>query len=153
MYERAGTPLGGASIMAFTVAFPGFGGPGLGRNQQWGGVVAPVSLGNWTYVGVLGFILLASLWLEVIVRTRVLRRWRRLLLTLILPVAIFTIWDAYAIAAGHWTFDASRTLGWEVVAGVPIDEVLFFVTIPLASALTLEAVRASTGWQAGDEEQ
>lgn len=108
-------------------------------------------MGRLTYVAVLGFILVGCLWLEFTLRTRVLRRWRRLLLTMALPLAIFTAWDAYAIAAGHWDFDPAQVLGWRLVAGVPIDELLFFLTIPLAAVLTLEAVRAATGWQAGDE--
>jgi hypothetical protein len=35
---------------------------------------------------------------------------------------------------------------------VPVDEILFFVTIPIASVLTLEAVRSVKSWPAGDEE-
>lgn len=105
------------------------------------------------YVGVLAFVLVGSLWLEVVLRTHVLRRWRRLMLTMVLPVVAFVVWDAYAIAAGHWTFDTTRILGFTVVAGVPIDEVLFFIVIPIASVLTLEAVRAvKPHWLAGDEQ-
>jgi len=60
------------------------------------------------------------------------------------------LWDAYAIDQGHWTFDPSRVTGWDVW-GVPIEEVLFFVVVPLASILTLEAVRSARGWRVGDE--
>lgn len=113
--------------------------------------------GRLSYVAILAFVLVGSLWLEVALRTRVLARWRRLLLTMVIPIALFVCWDAYAIASGHWTFDVERILGIEVVAGVPIDEVLFFVCIPLASVLTLEAVRSvknrpTTSWRVGDEE-
>ncbi len=108
--------------------------------------------GRLSYVAVLVFVLLGSLWLEIVLRTRVLRRWRRFLLILPVPIVAFVAWDAYAIAAGHWTFDESRILGWRVIAGVPIDEVLFFACIPLASVLTLEAVRSVKGWRAGDEQ-
>jgi len=103
------------------------------------------------YVAVLLFILLGSLWLELVLRTRVLRRALRLLLALIPTVVIFMAWDAYAIAQGHWDFDPDQVLGWQVVAGVPIDELLFFLVVPLASILTLEAVRSVRGWRAGDE--
>lgn len=106
---------------------------------------------RWSYVGVLCFVLVGCLWLELVVRTHVFARLRRLLLAMVLPVLAFVVWDAYAIAAGHWTFDTSRILGFEVVAGVPIDEVLFFIVIPLAAILTLEAVRAVRGWRVGDE--
>jgi lycopene cyclase domain-containing protein len=105
------------------------------------------------YVGVLAFILLGSAWLEIVLRTRVLRRWLRLLLALVPTLILFVIWDAYAIAQGQWDFDVDQIIGWRVIAGVPIDEVLFFVIVPLASILTLEAVRAARGWTAGDEPQ
>lgn len=104
------------------------------------------------YAAVLVFVLLGSLWLEVALRTRVLRRWRRLLLSLVVPVIVFVAWDAYAIATGHWHFDESRILGWRIVAGVPVDEVLFFLVIPLAAILTLEGVRSVSGEPAGDED-
>ena len=111
-----------------------------------------MELERFSYVGVLLFVVFGSIWLEVFLRTRVLARWRRMLLTMIVPVLVFIAWDAYAIASGHWTFDFDRILGFEVVAGVPIDEVLFFIVIPFASILTLEAVRSvKPHWLAGDE--
>jgi len=103
------------------------------------------------YVAVLLLILLGSLWLELVLRTRVLRRALRLLLALIPTIVVFMAWDAYAIAQGHWDFDLDQVLGWQVVAGVPVDELLFFIVVPLASILTLEAVRSVRGWTAGDE--
>ncbi|MDD2857873.1 MAG: lycopene cyclase domain-containing protein [Candidatus Nanopelagicales bacterium] len=104
------------------------------------------------YVGVLAFVVTGSAWLEIVLRTRVLRRFVRLVLALIPGMVIFVAWDAYAIAQGHWTFDFDRVLGWQVVAGVPIDEVLFFVCVPFAAILTLEAVRAVRRWPVGDED-
>ncbi len=112
-----------------------------------------MALERFAYVGVLALILIGCLWLEFVLRTRVLRRWRRLLLSMVLPLIVFIAWDAYAIASGHWTFDESRILGIRVVAGVPIDEVLFFLVIPLAAILTLEAVRSvKPQWPVGDGE-
>lgn len=104
-----------------------------------------------SYVGVLIFVLVASLWLEVVLRTRVLARWRRLLLVLAVVVWPFLLWDAYAIAQGHWWFDTARILGIYLPGEVPVDELLFFLVIPLASVLTLEAVRSVKGWSVGDE--
>ncbi|MDO8307115.1 MAG: lycopene cyclase domain-containing protein [Actinomycetota bacterium] len=103
------------------------------------------------YVAVLGFVLLGCLWLEVGLRTRVLARPRRLALTIAPVVAVFFAWDAYAVSQGHWWFDTDRILGLYAPGSVPVDEILFFITIPLASVLTLEAVRSVKGWPAGDE--
>jgi lycopene cyclase domain-containing protein len=102
-------------------------------------------------VGVLLFVLVGCLWLEVALRTRVLSRLRRLVLSLLLPVVLFVCWDVYAIAQGHWWFDTERILGVYLPGDVPVDELLFFIVIPLASILTLEAVRSVRGWTAGDE--
>ena len=104
------------------------------------------------YVAVLGFVLVGCLWLEVALRTRVLRRWRRLLLAVVPAMLVFVVWDVYAIAQGHWTFDPARILGIHLPGDLPLDEVLFFLVIPLASVLTIEAVRSvKPHWRAGDE--
>lgn len=106
---------------------------------------------RFSYVAVLAFILAGTLWLEVFLRTRVLRRWRRLLLSIVPVACAFAIWDLYAIAAGHWDFDLTRITGVYLFGDLPIDEVLFFLVVPLAAILTLEAVRSVKGWTAGDE--
>jgi lycopene cyclase domain-containing protein len=103
-----------------------------------------------TYLAVLTGVVLGSGWLELVLRTRVCRRWRRLLATVLPTLVLFLLWDGYAVAAGHWAFDPARVLGL-FVAGVPLEEVLFFVVVPVAAVLTLEAVRSATGWRVGDE--
>lgn len=108
----------------------------------------PASL---SYVGVLVFVLVGSMWLEIFLRTHVLARWRRLLLVMGLVIWPFLMWDAYAIAQSHWWFDTSRILGIYLPGEIPLDELLFFLVIPLASILTLEAVRSVKGWTVGDE--
>ena len=108
-------------------------------------------MGQYSYVAVLVFVLVGSGWLEVALRTRVFRRPRRLLLTVIPVTLPFLIWDAYAISQGHWWFDTDRILGVYLPGEIPLDELLFFILIPIASILTLEAVRSVRGWPAGDE--
>jgi lycopene cyclase domain-containing protein len=104
-----------------------------------------------SYLGVLLFCLVGSAWLEVALRTRVYRRWRRLLLTVTCVLVPFIVWDLYAIAQGHWTFDPERTTGILFPGDLPLDEVLFFIVIPIAAVLSLEAVRAVKKWPTGDE--
>ena len=103
------------------------------------------------YLGVLVFILAGSGWLEVVVRTKVLRRFRRFALALAPVLGLFLLWDAYAISANHWDFDPDRTTGVTVLASIPLEEMLFFVLVPFAAVLTLEAVRSVRGWSVGDE--
>ena len=105
-----------------------------------------------SYLFVLAACLLAALWLEPVLKVNVLRRWRRLLLTLVPVVVIFGLWDLAAIAAGHWTFDPAQTTGILLPGRLPLDEVLFFVTVPVCAVLGFEAVRAVLRRPAGDEE-
>jgi len=59
----------------------------------------------------------------------------------ILPVAaVFLIWDGIAIAFGVWTFDSRYLTGVMLPGGFPVEEVLFFVVIPLCGLLTYNAV-------------
>jgi lycopene cyclase domain-containing protein len=103
------------------------------------------------YLLVLAGCLAAALWLEPIFKVNVFRRWRRLLLTLLPVAAVFAAWDLAAIAAGHWRFDPAQTTGIVLPGGLPLDEVLFFLVVPLCAILGFEAVRAVLRKPAGDE--
>jgi lycopene cyclase domain-containing protein len=103
-----------------------------------------MSLPHWSYVAMLAFCLVGTLPLVPAFRLRVLRAPRRLLLTIVTAGAPFLVWDLYATHAGHWRFDRAQTLPWRV-AGLPLEEVAFFVVVPLAAVLTYEAVRATRG--------
>ncbi|MCB0914770.1 MAG: lycopene cyclase domain-containing protein [Actinobacteria bacterium] len=106
---------------------------------------------KFSYLGVLLFVIVGTVWLELVVHTRVYRRWRRLLLAILPAAAIFVVWDLYAISREHWWFDPTRITGVYFPGSLPIDELLFFLIIPLAAILTLEAVRGVKRWQVGDE--
>lgn len=101
----------------------------------------------------MGFTLLGSIWLEIFLRVAVLRRIRRLLLS-VLPVGLaFVLWDRFAITQGHWRFDSAQVLNISRIWGLPLEEYLFFIFVPLAAILTIEAVRKVNGhWKVGDEE-
>lgn len=100
----------------------------------------------------MGFTLIGSIWLEVFLKVSVLRRFRRVLLT-IFPVGIaFVLWDRFAITQGHWRFDNAQVLPLNRIWGLPLEEYLFFIFVPLAAILTIEAVRKVNGhWKVGDE--
>jgi len=102
------------------------------------------------YLLVLLGCLLGTLPLELVLRVRVYARWRRLLLTLLPVVVVFVFWDALAIRAGHWSYDPRQTVGL-VLGNLPVEEVLFFLVVPVCSVLALEAVRVVKGWSVGDE--
>lgn len=88
----------------------------------------------------IAFTVVGSFWLEIVFRVGVLRRWRRALKSILPVSALFIAWDAYAIAQGHWFFDRDQILGIFGPFGIPLEEYLFFVVVPLAALLTIEAV-------------
>jgi lycopene cyclase domain-containing protein len=106
------------------------------------------------YLLVLGFCLVGTAPLEVVLGTRVYARWRRLGLALAPVLAVFLSWDVLAIRAGHWDYDPAQVTGIGL-GPLPLEELLFFLVVPVCAVLTLEAVRAvkggRPGWEVGDE--
>jgi len=95
---------------------------------------------KFSYLAMLIFTAVASFWLEIAFKVHVLRRMKRVLLSL-LPISLgFLIWDAYAIAQGHWYFDKEQVTGVNGPFNIPIEEILFFLIIPIAVLMTLEGV-------------
>jgi lycopene cyclase domain-containing protein len=62
---------------------------------------------------------------------------------------VFVAWVLYAIAQGHWHYDDDLILGVRLPGGIPVEEVLFFLVVPLCAVLAFEAVRKVTGWDGG----
>ena len=106
-------------------------------------------MGHLTYLALLVGCLVVTAPLELLLGVRVYARWRRLLLALVPEFVVFVAWVLYAIAAGHWDYSAARTIDVRLPGGIPVEEVLFFLVVPLCSVLALEAVRKVTGWDAG----
>ena len=91
--------------------------------------------------------------LEIVLRTRVYARWRRLLLALVPTVAVFVAWDLYAIHRRQWSYEQRWTTTIVLPGDLPVEELLFFVVIPTCAILTLEAVRQRRPqWTIGDEQ-
>ena len=99
-----------------------------------------MTLQHWSYAAMLAVCLAGTLPLVPAFRLRVLRQPGRVVLTIVAAGSPFLVWDLYATGAGHWRFDPAQTLPWRV-AGLPLEEIAFFVVIPLATILTYEAVK------------
>lgn len=98
------------------------------------------------------FTVVGSFWLEIVLKVGVLRRLKRVVLSIAPPAILFLFWDYYAVRSGHWRFDKNQVIGIFGPAGIPIEEFLFFIVVPLAGLMTLEAVRARRPhWKFGDE--
>jgi lycopene cyclase domain-containing protein len=101
------------------------------------------------YLAVMAGCVVVTLPLEIVLRARVYARWRRLGSTLLPVLAVFVTWDVLAIHAHDWAY---RKLSGLRLGNLPIEELVFFLVIPVCSILTLEAVRRlRPAWSAGDE--
>jgi len=110
-------------------------------------------MGHLTYLGLLAGCLVVTAPLELVLRVRVYARWRRFLLAVLPTFVVFVAWVLYAIAQGHWQYDADLILGVRLPGGIPLEEVLFFLVVPLCAVLAFEAVRRVTGWDPGYAEE
>jgi lycopene cyclase domain-containing protein len=104
-----------------------------------------------TYFAVLAFCLFGTAPLEFVLHVGVYRRWRRLLAAIAPGFVIFFLWDRAAIHLDQWAFNDRYVTGIRLL-GLPIEEVCFFVVIPICAVMTIEAVRVRRpAWPIGDE--
>lgn len=96
---------------------------------------------RWQYLILLGLCLAITAPLELF-GAGVYRQPRRLARAVLPVAAVFLVWDAVAIGAGVWTYNGEYITGLHIPFGVPIEEVLFFLVIPLCGLLTYNAVSA-----------
>lgn len=96
---------------------------------------------RYQYLVLLGLCLVVTLPLELLLGVRVWRRPRRLLLAVAPATVAFSVWDVVAIKGHLWSYSPRYTTGWTVGFGLPVEELAFFVVIPVCGVLTLEAVR------------
>ena len=93
-----------------------------------------------TYLAVMAACLIGTLPLEFAFNARVYRRLTRAVQAIAPVAAVFLIWDYFAIRAGWWWFDPDYITG-VFVGALPLEEIIFFLAIPICGILTLEAVR------------
>jgi lycopene cyclase domain-containing protein len=100
---------------------------------------------RYQYLILMGLCLLVTLPLEFVVGARVWRRPRRLATALAPAFALFVVWDLWASASGTWGFDSRYTVGLTLPGGMVVEELVFFLVVPICGLLTLEAVRILLG--------
>lgn len=99
-------------------------------------------MNHFQYLALLGACVLLTLPLEIVIGARVWRSPARLARALVPPLIVFGAWDFVATAAGQWSFNRAYSTSLRLPPGVPFEEILFFVAVPVCALLTLEAVRA-----------
>lgn len=108
------------------------------------------SLDAWQYLIVLGACVAITLPLEFL-GPGVYRQPVRMLLALLPVAVIFVTWDVLAILGDVWTYNPQYITGIELPFGIPLEELLFFVVIPLCGLLTYNAVTTMLGWKRTDD--
>ena len=96
---------------------------------------------RYQYLLLMAGCLIVTLPLEFVFGARVWRQPRRLLFALVPTVIVFAVWDIAAIARDQWSFNRRYVTGSRLPGNLPVEELTFFVVIPICGLLTLEAVR------------
>lgn len=94
---------------------------------------------QYQYLLLMAACLVITLPLEFVLRARVYRRPARLVLAMLPMLVLFVAWDVLGIVREHWTYSEEYTTG--IMLGVlPLEELVFFLVIPICGLLTYEAV-------------
>jgi lycopene cyclase domain-containing protein len=99
------------------------------------------AMDRFQYMILMGLCLIGTLPLEFAFEARVWRRPRRLAVALVPSLSLFLAWDVWATARGTWSFSPRYTVGITLPGGVAVEELAFFIVVPVCALLTLEAVR------------
>lgn len=103
---------------------------------------------HYQYLILMGACLAVTAPLEVL-GARVYRRPARLVRAVLPVAAVFLIWDALAIAGGVWTYNPRYVTGLRLPFRIPVEELVFFLVIPVCGILTYAGVQAVAGrWHA-----
>jgi lycopene cyclase domain-containing protein len=100
---------------------------------------------RWQYLIVLAACLAITAPLETL-GPGVYRQARRSARAVLPVAAVFVVWDVIAIAAHVWRYNPQYMSGIGVPRVIPLEEVLFFVVIPLCGLLTYNAVDTILTW-------
>ena len=93
-------------------------------------------MSKYHYLLVIGFILISTLFIILVFRPINKTFWRDYLKAQVLVLLGYLIWDTWAIYKKAWYFDKKQIIGVYLLPKVPIEEVLFFIVVPLVSVLT-----------------
>jgi lycopene cyclase domain-containing protein len=72
-------------------------------------------------------------------RIKFYTRIRPILVSMFLVGMFFVGWDAFATFRGHWSFNPAYVNETQIL-GLPIEEILFFVTVPYSCLFVFESI-------------
>lgn len=97
-------------------------------------------MAQFHYLMVLAFIGMCAVFVNFGFRLRIKSKWKLFFMTDAVILAIYLAWDFWAVAKGSWYFDPEQIMGFYIFGQLPIEEVLFFVIVPLMVVLTYLAL-------------
>ncbi len=82
-------------------------------------------------------------------RVRYYKSWKFIWPGLLLIGIVFLVWDVFFTLKGVWTFNPAYILGIRFF-GLPIEEILFFLTIPFSCIFIYACLNYYVKWQIAD---
>jgi lycopene cyclase domain-containing protein len=76
------------------------------------------------------------------------RHWPKVGVSIVTVGLVYVLWDIAVTRAGHWWFNPDFT-GALRIAGLPLGEILFFITVPYACLFVYEVIGAYFGERTG----
>ena len=101
---------------------------------------------NLHYSYVLIFVAICAVGVNFAFKLQFSKKLKLFLFTDALILVIYLIWDFWAVSKGSWFFDPNQILGIMLFGKLPIEEVLFFIIVPMMSILVYLALTKLTGW-------
>lgn len=96
--------------------------------------------GQYTYLILNIFTLSLPLLLSFDKKVAFYKSWKHLFPSIIIVGALFIIWDVWFTKTGVWSFNDAHLIGVRIL-NLPLEEWLFFITIPYACVFIYECLR------------
>ena len=96
-----------------------------------------------TYLALNLFIIAVPLWYTTDERTAYYRRLPSVLFSIAVVSTCYLVWDSMVTARGEWSFNSRYLTGVQLI-NIPLEEVLFFITVPYSCLFIYEVVLYAT---------
>lgn len=101
---------------------------------------------KWEYLTVLFICVILPLIFSIFhPKIKLRKNWKILVLTLIISAIPFLVWDYFATKNAHWQFNSDFVLGFYIF-NLPLEEVLFFLTIPFCCHFVWNIIDNFENW-------
>ena len=96
---------------------------------------------HFTYFLILACTLAGPLLLSFDKKVAFYKKWKPLFLAMLIPAAIYIVWDIYFTSKGIWSFNEEYYVAETKVFNLPLEEILFFFIVPYCCVFIYECIR------------